>query len=193
MREGIAIVGLNGSGKSTLAHGLSNRMGYYEIDVEDYYFPEQKKSRMNALDNIVDEQPTYLGAIPYSVPRDKGYVEAAIRNEIDGHPKFIISGVTMNWDEEILSAIRVVFWLKTPDEVRLSRISAREEKRWGARVRNGGDMYEQQNSFRKRIAGLTDTKVLEGIKNLDCEVIELDGMQTVEQNIDSIIDYLKEG
>lgn len=99
----------------------------------------------------------------------------------------------MNWDEEILSAIRVVFWLKTPDEVRLSRISAREEKRWGARVRNGGDMYEQQNSFRKRIAGLTDTKVLEGIKNLDCEVIELDGMQTVEQNIDSIIDYLKEG
>lgn len=193
MREGIAIVGLNGSGKSTLAHGLSNRIGYYEIDVEDYYFPEQKKSRMNALDNIVDEQPTYLGAIPYSVPRDKGYVEAAIRNEIDGHPKFIISGVTMNWDEEILSAIRVVFWLKTPDEVRLSRISAREEKRWGARVRNGGDMYEQQNSFRKRIAGLTDTKVLEGIKNLDCEVIELDGMQTVEQNIDSIIDYLKEG
>jgi len=50
MREGIAIVGLNGSGKSTLGHALAKELSYYEIDVEDYYFPEQKESRRAALD-----------------------------------------------------------------------------------------------------------------------------------------------
>ena len=45
MQEGIAIVGLNGSGKSTLGHALAKALNYYEIDVEDYYFPEQQESR----------------------------------------------------------------------------------------------------------------------------------------------------
>ena len=51
MINGIAIMGLNGGGKSTLAHALSKYLGYYEMDVEDYYFPEQKSSRKHALDN----------------------------------------------------------------------------------------------------------------------------------------------
>lgn len=38
MGNGIAIIGLNGSGKSTLGHALAKELGYYEIDVEDYYF-----------------------------------------------------------------------------------------------------------------------------------------------------------
>ncbi len=42
MSEGIAIVGLNGSGRSTLGHALAKELNYYEIDVEDYYFPEQR-------------------------------------------------------------------------------------------------------------------------------------------------------
>ena len=46
MSEGIAIVGLNGSGKSTLGHALANELSYYEIDVEDYYFPEQNSEQM---------------------------------------------------------------------------------------------------------------------------------------------------
>ena len=48
MPYGIAIVGLNGSGKSTLGHALAKELGYFEIDVEDYYFPEQKESRQAA-------------------------------------------------------------------------------------------------------------------------------------------------
>ncbi|MDY3274855.1 MAG: hypothetical protein SOX33_03545 [Agathobacter sp.] len=50
MVQGIAIFGLNGGGKSTLAHALAKQTGYFEMDVEDYYFPEQKKSRKWALD-----------------------------------------------------------------------------------------------------------------------------------------------
>ena len=45
MIRGIAIMGLNGCGKSTLAHTIAKRLDFYEMDVEDYYFPEQKNSR----------------------------------------------------------------------------------------------------------------------------------------------------
>ena len=41
MIRGIAIMGLNGCGKSTLAHTIAKRLDFYEMDVEDYYFPEQ--------------------------------------------------------------------------------------------------------------------------------------------------------
>ena len=42
MYNGIAIIGLNGAGKSTLAHFLAKKLHYFEIDVEDYYFPAQR-------------------------------------------------------------------------------------------------------------------------------------------------------
>ena len=43
--RGIAIFGLNGAGKSTLGHALAKESGYFEMDMEDYYFPEQRESR----------------------------------------------------------------------------------------------------------------------------------------------------
>ena len=143
MREGIAIVGLNGSGKSTLGRALVKKLGYYEIDVEDYYFPEQRESRRAALDGNYEVNCDYLGEIPYSVSRSKEEVELAIAKEIATHPKYIATGVTMNWSPEVLSTIKIVFWLKTDTDERMRRVKDREEKRWGSRVSEGGDMYEQ--------------------------------------------------
>ena len=56
MIRGIAIFGLNGGGKSTLTHALAKQTGYFEMDAEDYYFPEQRASRIWALENdsIID-------------------------------------------------------------------------------------------------------------------------------------------
>ena len=71
MSEGIAIVGLNGSGKSTLGHALAKELNYYEIDVEDYYFPGQKESRRAVLDGVYEGNLDYLGNMPYSVSRTK--------------------------------------------------------------------------------------------------------------------------
>jgi len=109
MQEGIAIVGLNGSGKSTLGHALAKELNYYEIDVEDYYFPEQKESRCAALDGVYGDSLDYLGDMPYSVARTKEEVEEGIAKDISAHPRYILTGVTINWSEEILSTIKYVF------------------------------------------------------------------------------------
>lgn len=112
--------------------------------------------------------------MPYSVSRTKEEVEKAIAKDVSAHPQYVMTGVTINWSDEILSTIKHVFWLKTETEERVRRVKNREEKRWGDRVTEGGDMYEQQKSFRELIAGLTDEKVLRNIGKTDCETARED-------------------
>lgn len=151
MISGIAIMGLNGCGKSTLAHELAKRIGLYEMDVEDYYFPEQKNSRQAILDQQYGVECEYRGELPYSMPHSKSEVQEMLRSDMETHPRFVIAGVTMNWDEEILSRIDVAFILEVPATERVKRVQHREEVRFGSRVLAGGDMYERQKEFREII------------------------------------------
>lgn len=107
--NGISLFGLNGSGKSTLAHALAKQTGYFEMDVEDYYFPEQRNSRKWAMYNDNTIVTEHLGSIPFSIPRTKEEVQNALMKDMQIHHKFIISGVTMNWNEDILSHIDIAF------------------------------------------------------------------------------------
>lgn len=191
MKEGIAIVGLNGSGKSTLGHALARELNYYEIDVEDYYFPEQRESRRMTLDCKYVEKCNYMINIkPYVEPSTKKDVEKAIEKEILEHPKYVIIGVTMNWNAVILSTIKCIFWIKTDTDERKCRVKMREEKRWGSRVDIGGDMYEQMLSFINRVKNVTDGKVADNISRIGCEVIELDGTLPVQKNLEIIMKHI---
>ena len=190
MMNGICLFGLNGSGKSTLAHALAKRIHYFEMDVEDYYFPEQRKSRKWAMDNdniIVTE---HLGNIPFSVSRTKEEVQNALIKDMQIHQKFIISGVTMNWNEDIRSRMDIAFWVQTPLEERLKRIKMREEKRFGERVLPGGDMYIQQMGFREVVENRDPKTVEESAKRLQCPVIVLDGTISVEENLETIMEHI---
>nr|WP_294486998.1 AAA family ATPase [uncultured Anaerosporobacter sp.] len=190
MIQGIAIFGLNGGGKSTLTHALAKQIGFFEMDVEDYYFPEQSESRKWALENnsIIDTEQ--LDELPFSNPRTKSEVQNAIMENIKNHPRFIISGVTMNWSDEILSHIDIAFLVQTPLEERLKRIQAREEKRFGARVLDGGDMFAQQMEFRKVVENRDSKAVEECAMKLGCPVIVIDGRLSVIHNLEKIIDNL---
>lgn len=147
MIHGIAIFGLNGGGKSTLTHALAKQIDYFEMDVEDYYFPEQRESRIWVLENNRMIDTEHIDELPFSNPRTKSEVQYAIMGYIKTHPKFVLSGVTMNWSDEILSHIDIAFWVQTPLEERLKGIQTREEERFGARVLDGGDMFLQQMEF----------------------------------------------
>ena len=183
---GIAIFGLNGAGKSTLTHTLAKELNYYEMDVEDYYFPEQKESRRNALENAEMGDTGSPEELPYSNSRSKAEVQTALLEDVKTHPNFILAGVNMNWCEEILSRIDIAFWVKAPLEKRLERIRYREEKRFGERAFPGGDMYEQQKEFRKVVASREEKSLEECVQKLSCPVVVLDGTLSVEFNIKKI-------
>lgn len=191
MIQGIAVFGLNGGGKSTLTHALAKQIGYFEMDVEDYYFPQQRESRKWALEDRSVIENDQSDELPFSNPRTKSEVQTAILENIKIHPRFIISGVTMNWCDEILSSIDIAFWVQTPLEERLKRIQAREEKRFGARVLDGGDMYEQQMEFREMVKNRNLNEVEECTTKLGCPVIVIDGTLSVIHNLENIINNLR--
>jgi len=184
MCRGIAIFGLNGGGKSTLAHALAKQTGYFEMDVEDYYFPEQSASRKWALENSSVINTEHSGELPFANPRTRQEVQTAILKDIEAHPKFILSGVTMNWCDEILSRIHIAFWIQAPLKERLMRIQAREEKRFGVRVLAGGDMFTQQMEFRKAVECRDPKSVEESARKLSCPVIVLDGTLSLTKNLE---------
>ena len=158
------------------------------MDAEDYYFPEQRASRIWALENdsIIDTE--YLGNLPFSNPRTQNEVQTAIMEDIEAHPKFILASVTMNWSDEILSNIDIAFWVQTPLEERLRRIRAREEKRFGVRALAGGDMYTQQAEFRKVVENRDSKSVEESAKKLSCPVIVLAGALPVAKNLEKMLE-----
>ncbi len=190
--RGIAIMGLNGCGKSTLAHALAQRLGLYEMDVEDYYFPEQRLARRAALEGRPEACCERSGSLPYARPRDRREVQEMIASDIERHPRFVICGVTMNWDARILSAIDVAFMLEVPAEERVRRVSQREQFRFGARVMPGGDMYEQQQAFRELIAHKSHRLVEESAARMPCRRIRLDGTRRIDENVDIILGTLAE-
>lgn len=191
MISGIAIMGLNGCGKSTLAHELAKRIGLYEMDVEDYYFPEQKNSRQAILDQQYGVECEYRGELPYSMPHSQSEVQEMLRSDMEIHPRFVIAGVTMNWDEEILSRIDVAFILEVPATERVKRVQHREEVRFGSRVLAGGDMYEQQKKFREIIGNRSSEKVEESAARMYCKKVRLDGTKSIEENLSSIMSVLE--
>lgn len=171
MYNGIAIIGLNGAGKSTLAHVLAKKLHYFEIDVEDYYFPEQRSSRINALEGRTSADVSF---IPYLSPRAKSEVEFAIRKDINCNPQFVLSGVSLNWSESILSQIDIVFYLHVPLSERLRRILSREAQRFGSRIMPGGDMYEQHNEFLNKIENRSEQEIARSLENISCPVIDVE-------------------
>ncbi|MFW6678452.1 AAA family ATPase [Lacrimispora sp. AGF001] len=190
MVKGIAIFGLNGSGKSTLTHALSKQTGYFEMDVEDYYFPQQRDSRRLALENNNVIENDQLDELPFSNPRTKNEVQTAIMENIKTHPRFIISGVTINWCDEILSRIDIAFWIQTPLEERLKRIQTREERRFGTRVLDGGDMNAKQMEFVEMVKNRDSKEVEDFAMKLGCPVIVIDGTLSVIHNLKKITDSI---
>ncbi|MBF4692065.1 P-loop NTPase family protein [Fusibacter ferrireducens] len=191
MIRGIAIIGLNGAGKSTLNHALANQIDYLEMDLEDYYFPDQRESRKGALENNIQNYIENIGELPFANPRSKHEVQQSLIEDISAHSKFIISGVTLNWSDEIISRIDIAFWVKTPLDLRLKRIQTREEKRFGGRVLDGGDMFSQQLDFQNLVKKRDIKTVEECAKKLNCPIIEIDGTLSVKHNLEKIMDHLR--
>jgi adenylate kinase family enzyme len=159
MPYGIAIVGLNGSGKTTLGHALAEHLGYFRIDVEDYYFPTE-------------------GA--FDTPRDRDEVERLMLADIEKHGNFVLSSVCANF-ASIEKYYSLVIYLEAPKELRMYRIRQRSFDRFGERVLPGGDLYESEKNFFAFAAKRTPQKIEEWIAGLTCRVIRFDSQKSVSQ------------
>ena len=170
MPQGIAIVGLNGSGKTTLGRGLAERLGYYRMDVEDYYFPKSD--------------------VPYAVARTREEVERLMLADIKEHGDFVLSAVCADF-AAIEPFYELIVYLEAPQNERMERIRQRSVDKFGSRVLPGGDMYEQEEDFFTFAAKRTPDKIEKWIKTAACPVLRIDSRKPTEELVRCVICFLK--
>lgn len=160
----IAIVGGNGSGKTTLGRRLADLYSLKHMDVEDYYFKESK--------------------IPYANPRTRDEVGELILADVKKYKRFVLSAVCGDFGSEINALYDCVIYIQAPLELRMERVRKRAVDKFGERVLEGGDMYEQEQGFFEMVASRTMDRTDEWLKTVRCPVIYIDGTKTVESNLE---------
>ena len=171
MVHGIAVVGGNGSGKTTLGKQIADLLGYKHMDIEDYYF---KKS-----------------TIPYADSRTKEEVQKLLLADIKKYDQFVLSSVNCDYGNEINSFYDCVVYINVAQEIRIQRVKQRSIAKFGNRVLEGGDMFEQEQKFFEFVTSRTMDKTDEWVYSVDCPVIYVDGTKPILNNAKIIKDRLK--
>ena len=153
--------------------------GFFAMDVEDYYFPEQAEARRADMEGAF----VRVEGSMFADPRAKEEVQRLMLADMEKHPEFILCSVKAEWDDDILKRISLAFFVDTPLAVRLERIRVRDLRRFG-----GG-----QDDFMRMVAGRGEMTASEAGKRLKCPVIELDGRLPAQENVARIIEYMNTG
>ena len=153
--RGIIVFGANGSGKTTLGRELARILDFKRMDVEDYYF---RKSE-----------------IPYNDARSKDEVVNMMLADIEKYRSFVISTVVGDLGDVITQYYKLAVHISAPHELRMERIKQRVYDKFGERVLEGGDMYEQEQKFFNFVASRPLTIIDQWAETLACPVIHIDG------------------
>lgn len=168
---GICICGLNGCGKTTLGRELAERLGFYPMDVESYYFSPDD--------------------VTYASPRPREHVIASLLADMEKHPRFVFSAVCGEADERIAQRFSVVIYLETSREIRASRLQKRMLARFGARAEQGGDLYAQQQDFLRFALQRETTHIEQWLAARSCPVLRLDASLPISELIAQIMPVIE--
>ncbi|MDN3236140.1 AAA family ATPase [Pseudomonas sp. WAC2] len=108
----ILITGASGSGTTTLGAALANRLHGVALDADSYYW-----------------LPTET---PYTQRRDKSERNALLIKDMQVSETVIISGSIMNYGDSLENLFDLIVFLYLPAEIRIPRLKAREEARFGS-------------------------------------------------------------
>ena len=178
-KEVIHIYGASGSGTSTLGRYLGDKLGYFFMDTDDYFW--------------LPKDP------PYTKKRDKALRLEMMKHDLAQTDKAVISGSLVDWGDELIPLFTLALRLKTNTELRIKRLKQREREHFGSRIDVGGDMYENHQDFLQWAAaydsgGLemrSSAKHDDWEKLLQCKKVVLDGSRPLEENLEIIRNCLR--
>lgn len=123
----IHIFGASGSGVSTLGRALHERFNYIQLDTDDYFW-----------------EPTNP---PFTQKRDTEDRLRFMNQDISKYNKIVISGSPCGWGDVLIPKFDLLIRLVVPTDIRISRLKKREFQRFGERICENGDMYEEHKRF----------------------------------------------
>ena len=171
----IHIYGASGSGTSTLAKALQEKLKYTQLDTDDYFWEQTNPpftTKRSAQDRI------YL-----------------LKKELVQLSNVVVSGSLCGWGDRLIPLFDLVIRLVVPTDERISRLHKRELQRFGSRICDGGDMFEQHTEFMQWASqydeGATSMRSKsmhdEWEKNIPCKHITLDATQSTQQLVETIL------
>ncbi len=172
----IHIFGASGSGTTTLGKKICDELGYNLLDVDDYFW-----------------LPTNP---PFTQKRPTKERLEHIKNDIEKFQNVVVSGSIVGWGDELIPYFTLAIRIEVDKSLRIERIENREKERFGSRIEFGGDMYQQHVDFIEWAKMYDDgdntirSKKLhdEWQKQLLCEILCLDGADSLEQNFLKVIE-----
>ena len=177
MTRGIIIFGASGSGTTTLGKELALYHGFTHFDLDDYFWRWDTE-------------------IPFTIACPREERIKRLVDDIANH-KFVMSGSICGWDEPFIPLFELAVFVTAPPEIRVKRLAERELARFGERVREGGDMYDEHQHFLSWASKYDTMEPPERCLKLHeqwaetllCPVLRVDGTTPVSENIAKIIDF----
>lgn len=172
----IHIYGAAGSGTTTLGRAIQDKLGCTHLDTDNYFW-----------------MPT---TPPFTTKRSAKDRILLLRNDIIKENSVVLSGSLCGWGDEFIPHFDLVVRLVTPTEIGIKRLQKREFERFGSRICNGGDMYEEHIKFIQWASEYDDGDVSmrskamhdEWEKLIKCRHITLNGDKPTEKLLCEIFD-----
>ena len=178
MGQVIHLFGASGSGTTTLGKALCKELNIHHMDTDDYFWRPT--------------DPKFTTARP----RDERI--RLMEEDIQRHGNVVISGSLTDWGDVLIPRFTLAVRLEVDPKVRMLRLIAREQERYGDRITPGGDMYRQHLDFISW-AQSYDTagpdvrsKAKHDIwqNKLTCPLLQLDGGEPIADNLQKILHVL---
>ena len=167
--HGIIVFGANGSGKTTLGCELARILGFKHMDIEDYCFEKSQ--------------------IPYTKLRSREEHLDLMHADVERYRSFVVTTVIGDLGDIIPKYYILAVHLSALLEVRMERVKQRAYKKYGKRVLQGGDMYENEQKFFDFVASRPLSKIDLWAETLACPVIHADGTLNWRENAANIAKY----
>lgn len=172
----VHIVGASGSGTTTLGQALAARLGCAHLDTDDFFW-----------------QPTEPR---FQTIRERGERQALLGAALARHGAWVLSGSLCGWGDVFIPLFERVVFLWIPPELRLARLRAREQARYGAALASGGPQHRRYEEFMTWAARYDDgTDVTERsrlmheqwLAALPCRVERIMDTGSVEDHVEKIM------
>jgi adenylate kinase family enzyme len=168
MRTRIHIFGASGSGTSTIGRAIAGEYGLACFEVDEFFW--------EATDP------------PYQQPRGRIERQRLLMDALSGTPHWVLVGSLAGWGDVAIGLFELAVFVATPTSVRLERLRAREASRFGERLLETGDMYQQHRDFLTWASqydeGAMDMRSRrlheEWLSRLPCPVVRVDGSKPIE-------------
>jgi len=173
MRERVHIFGASGSGTSRLGREIAARHRVPYFDADDFFW-----------------LPTNP---PYRHVRERSARQRLLMDALSER-RWVLAGSICGWGDAAAERFDLAVFVVTATDIRLARLRAREMDRYGDRILETGDMYEQHHAFMAWAAqydeGTLDMRSRrlhdEWLSRLSCRVVRVDGSVPIDTLADQV-------